>query len=64
MAHIIAASSLKSVRANPASLLGDWFDGRCSALAIMYYEPEILAAVNEIRFLTGDYRMRHFGESA
>lgn len=60
MAHIIAASSLKEVRANPNHSLGDWYDGRAVACALMYYEPEILAAANEIRFLIGAYRMRHY----
>lgn len=64
MAHIIAASSLKSVRENPADPIGEWHDGRCSAVAIMFIEPELLAAANEVRFLTGSYRQRHYGASA
>jgi hypothetical protein len=40
--------------------LGDWHDGRTTAIALMYYEPEILAAANEVRFLVGQYKWRHF----
>ncbi len=60
MAQIIAASSLKDCRANPNNQLGDWHDGRTTAIALMYYEPEILAAANEVRFLVGQYKWRHF----
>jgi hypothetical protein len=60
MAHIIAASSLKDCRADPNNSLGDWHDGRTAAIALMYYEPELLAVANEVRFLIGSYRLRHF----
>ncbi len=64
MAHIIAAYSLKAVREDPDNNLREWHDGRCSAVAIMFIEPELLAAANEVRFLTGSYRQRHYGASA
>ena len=64
MAHIIAASSLKSVRENPADPIGEWHQGRACAVALMFPDPEIHAAANEVRFLTGSYRQRHYGASA
>ncbi len=60
MACIIAASSLKDVRANPNHQLGEWFDGRTAAIALMYPEVELLSAANEVRFLVGQYCWRHF----
>jgi hypothetical protein len=60
MAHIIAANSLKEIRINPDHHLREWHDGRCSAIAIMFVDHELLAAANEVRFLTGAYRVRHF----
>jgi hypothetical protein len=60
MAEIIVASSLKDIRAKPDNILREWHDGRCTAIALMYPEPEMLAVANEIRFLTGAYRVRHF----
>ncbi len=60
MAGIIAAGSLKSVRENPNNHLGDWFDGRACAVALMFQEPELIAAANEIRFLIGNYALRHY----
>lgn len=60
MAHIIAANGLKEVRANPDCNLREWHDGRVAAASLMFPEPELLAAANEIRFLIGSYRQRHY----
>jgi len=60
MSGIIAANSLKDCRANPDNNLREWHDGRCSAVALMFVDHELLAAANEVRFLTGSYRVRHF----
>ena len=60
MAKVIAASSLKDCRDDPNNTLHEWHDGRCAAIALMFHEPEILSAANEVRFLTGTYRWRHF----
>jgi hypothetical protein len=60
MAHIIASSSLKACRENPANDISDWHDGRTCAVALMFNDIEIQAAKNEVRFLTGAYRVRHF----
>jgi hypothetical protein len=63
LAGFIASGSLDAVRKFPANDLGmaDWYDGRVSAAALLYPTPETLAAKNEIRFLNGDYRSRHYG---
>jgi hypothetical protein len=60
MAHVIAASSLKYCRENPNNLLHEWHDGRCTAAALISPSLETIGAANEVRFLTGDYRRRHF----
>jgi hypothetical protein len=64
MAHAIASQSLKSVREEPNTPIGEWYVGRTCAVALMFNDPEIQAAKNEVRFLTGAYRMRHYGAGA
>lgn len=60
MPSIICANSLESVRKYP-NVLGDWYQGRARASALIHPTPENIGAANEITFLTGDYSRRHYG---
>ncbi len=64
MARIICDASLRDCRANPNNSLNQWHDGRTTACALMFPDPEIQAAANEVRFLTSHYHLRHYGASA
>jgi hypothetical protein len=63
LAEIIARETLNRVRTDPADKCGmaEWHDGRASAAALMYPMTETVSAANEIRFLVGQYRTRHYG---
>lgn len=50
---------MEFVRKFPCSM-GDWYDGRASAAALIHPTPGNIGAANEIRFLTGDYARRHY----
>ena len=58
MAIIIAKQCIDRVRKWPYSL-PEWYEGRANAAATIYPCIETLSAINEIKFLHGDYVKRH-----
>ena len=62
LATHIAEHSLEMVRKYQKDQLNmnQWYDGRASVAALMHPCVETLAARNEIRFLIGDYKRRHY----
>jgi hypothetical protein len=60
MAKVVAEESLDAIRHNPNSYLREWEEGRVSVAALIYPCAETISARNEIRFLIGDYRRRHY----
>lgn len=59
MAESIASNALAAIRKYPKlSSLNEWYEGRISAVALIFPNVLTISAKNEARFLAGEYARR------